>query len=123
MNFKSRIKLHAVKYFVKAYPRFDNATHIQMLFIFKNSQIYKQENTLTIFSTTSFALSSGMRIITTESIGFVGSGSGRLTVMVVGVVVMSKSIGSRGSATQNHVKPIQNICQHSEKIFNKNSTL
>ena len=59
---------------------------------------------LTISSTISFVLSSGVTIITTESIGFVGSGSGRMTVMVVGVVLVSKSTGNKGSVANNYVK-------------------
>ena len=57
---------------------------------------------LTNSSTTSFVLSSAVTITTTESIGFVGSGSGRMTIMVVGVVLMSKSIGNKGSALHNN---------------------
>ena len=56
---------------------------------------------LTNSSTTSFGLSFGVTTTTTESIRFVGSGSGRMTVMVVGVVLVSKSIGNKGSALHN----------------------
>ena len=48
-----------------------------------------------------------MTITTTESIGFVGSGSGRMTVMVVGVVLVSKSTGNKGSVTNNYIKDIK----------------